>query len=225
MGIRENIFEIKKSLPESVKLVAVSKFNDAEKVMQALEAGQNIFGENRIQEAAPKFDFIRSQGYLPELHIIGNLQRNKVKEAVRIASRIQSVDRVELVEEIEKQCAKINKTMEILFEIHTAEDSKSGFTSKEELFSLLQKFYDGLYPHIVTKGFMTMAPFVDDEKIIRESFKKTSAIQKEAANFFSKLDLRELSMGMTQDYKIAVEEGSTMVRIGTGIFGERNYSK
>jgi len=117
----------------SVALVAVSKFHPAESVIEAIKAGQFLFGENRVQEAAAKFDEIRALGYQPNLHIIGSLQRNKVKEAVRIATCIESVDRIELIEEIEKQAAKINKTIEILFEIHTGEDSKAGFTSEEEL--------------------------------------------------------------------------------------------
>ena len=114
MGIAENLNSINNSLPDSVKLIAVSKFNPAEKVIEAIKAGQTVFGENRIQEAAPKFDLIRSQGYEAELHIIGSLQRNKVKEAVRIATMIQSADRLELIEEIEKQCSKINKKIQIL---------------------------------------------------------------------------------------------------------------
>ena len=117
----------------SVKLVAVSKFHPAESVIEALEAGQLLFGENRVQEAAAKFDEIRVRGLEPNLHIIGSLQRNKVKEAVRIASCIESADRIELIEEIEKQAAKINKNIKILFEVHTGEDSKAGFTSVEDL--------------------------------------------------------------------------------------------
>lgn len=224
-SIKENISNIKESLPHQVKLIAVSKFNPAESVIEAIEAGQIIFGENRIQEAAPKFDLIREKGYSPELHIIGSLQRNKVKEAVRIASMIESCDREELIEEIEKQCSKINKTIKILFEIHTGEESKSGFTSEDAVVKVLNNFKDNKYPHVIPCGFMTMAPFVDDENVIRNAFKSVKQLQLKLSKMFSEFDLIELSMGMSGDYKIAIEEGSTMVRIGTAIFGARDYSK
>jgi len=154
----------------SVKLVAVSKFHPAESVIEALEAGQLLFGENRVQEAAAKFDEIRARGLEPNLHIIGSLQRNKVKEAVRIASCIESADRIELIEEIEKQAAKINKNIEILFEVHTGEDSKAGFTSQEELENAIKLCAEQKFPHITPRGFMTMAPFTEDRDLIRKSF-------------------------------------------------------
>lgn len=222
MSVSDNLKKIKSTLPKNVKLVAVSKFHSAEDVIKCIKAGQNVFGENKIQEAAQKFDYIRSLGFTPELYIIGQLQRNKVKHAVRIASMIQSVDRVELVEEIEKQCSLQNKTIQILFEIHTAEDSKSGFTDLNELFELLDGF-EKRFPHIKIKGFMTMAPFTDDKNLIENSFKKIKELQNKAKENFPSLDFSELSMGMSNDYKIAIENGSTMVRIGTAIFGERNY--
>ena len=225
MGIAENLNSINNSLPDSVKLIAVSKFNPAEKVIEAIKAGQTVFGENRIQEAAPKFDLIRSQGYEAELHIIGSLQRNKVKEAVRIATMIQSADRLELIEEIEKQCSKINKKIQILFEMHTGEESKSGFTSIEEVFNILKMFEQGAFPHIEPKGFMTMAPFTDNVELVRNSFRQLKHIKNKANQLFLSLSLTELSMGMSGDYKTAIEEGSTMVRIGTAIFGARDYSK
>ena len=110
--IQENLKKILETIPKNVKLVAVSKFHPAEEVIEAIKAGQNLFGENRVQEAAQKFDEIRNAGFSPELHIIGSLQRNKVKEAVRISSMIESVDRIELLNEIEKQCSKINKKIQ-----------------------------------------------------------------------------------------------------------------
>ncbi len=223
--IKDNLYSIKNSLPENVTLVAVSKFNPAESVIEAIQAGQNIFGENRIQEAAPKFDFIRSQGFTPELHIIGSLQRNKVKEAVRISSVIQSCDREELIIEIEKQAAKIDKIIKIYLEIHTGEESKSGFTSSEEVFKVMDSFKRGLFPHVVPCGLMTMAPFTEDETAVRSSFKAVKKLQAELKEKYPDYDFSNLSMGMSGDYKIAVEEGSTMVRIGTAIFGARDYSK
>ena len=207
--------------PHSVRLVAVSKFHPAQSVIEAVEAGQTLFGENRIQEASAKFDEIREQGIACDLHIIGSLQRNKVKEAVRIATCIESVDRIELLEEIEKQAAKINKTIEILFEVHTGEDSKAGFTSEEDLHTAVSRCAKGEFPHITPKGFMTMAPFTKDENLIRKSFVTLRNLRDSLQNEFPALDLHELSMGMSGDYEIAIEEGATIVRIGTAIFGER----
>ncbi len=224
-SIKENLNSILKSIPANVKLVAVSKFHPAQSVIEAINAGQTLFGENRVQEAAQKFDEIRQQGYTPELHIIGSLQRNKVKEAVRIASMIESVDRIELLDEIEKQCSKAQKNIQILFEMHTGEESKSGFESKEALEEALNNFEEGLYPHVQIKGFMTMAPFTKDEELIRKSFRTLKGLQEEFSKKYPAYDFSELSMGMSGDYKIAIEEGSTMVRIGTAIFGERDYSK
>ena len=206
----------------SVKLVAVSKFHPAESVIEAVEAGQSLFGENRIQEAAAKFDEIRAKGINCDLHIIGSLQRNKVKEAVRIASCIESADRIELIEEIEKQAAKINKNIEIFFEVHTGEESKAGFTSEEELSNAIARCANGDFPHITPKGFMTMAPFTDDKDLVRKSFVTLRNLREKFQKEFPKLDLCELSMGMSGDYEIAIEEGATIVRIGTAIFGERN---
>ncbi|MBQ7538005.1 MAG: YggS family pyridoxal phosphate-dependent enzyme [Treponema sp.] len=205
----------------SVALVAVSKFHPAESVIEAIKAGQFLFGENRVQEAAAKFDEIRAVGYQPNLHIIGSLQRNKVKEAVRIATCIESVDRIELIEEIEKQASKINKTIEILFEIHTGEDSKAGFTSEEELENAIKLCSQGAFPHICPRGFMTMAPFTSDTSLIRKSFVTLRNLRDKFQQDYPSLKLSELSMGMSGDYEIAIEEGATIVRIGTAIFGER----
>ncbi len=210
----------------SVKLVAVSKFHPAEAVLEARNAGQIIFGENRVQEAAAKFDSLRSENPSLEfnLHIIGSLQRNKVKEAVRIASCIQSVDRLELIEEIEKQCAKIGKSIEILFELHTGEESKAGYADEAALEESIRQISDGKFPHVVPKGFMTMAPNTTDESLVRKSFALCRGTRDKMAKEFPELDFSELSMGMSGDFKIAIDEGATIVRIGTAIFGERDYS-
>ncbi|WP_276752631.1 YggS family pyridoxal phosphate-dependent enzyme [Treponema succinifaciens] len=208
-----------------VKLCAVSKFHPAEDVLAALKTGQTLFGENRVQESFTKFTQINSVSKIkPDLHIIGSLQTNKVKKAVEIASCIQSVDREELLAEIEKQCAKIEKKIEVFFEIHTGEDSKSGYKEKSVLLKSVENCANGIYPHIVPKGLMTMAPFTQDEKLIHASFSKLRNLKDELNKSFPSLEINELSMGMSGDYKIAIEEGSTLVRIGTALFGERNYS-
>lgn len=209
----------------SVRLVAVSKFHPAQAVVEAYEAGQTLFGENRVQEAKAKFEELRTEhpDFNLDLHIIGSLQRNKVKDAVKIASCIESVDRLELIEEIEKQCAKIGKTIEILFELHTGEESKSGYTDESALEDSIRKIAEGQFPHVVTKGFMTMAPNTDDTELVRESFVRCRETRRKMAEKFPELDFSELSMGMSGDFKIAIEEGATIVRIGTAIFGERDY--
>lgn len=230
MGIQENLAKIKSEIDSiskqcgregKVKLVAVSKFHPASSVLEAADAGQILFGENRVQEASEKFDKVTKRFPAAQLHIIGHLQRNKVKEAVRIASCIQSVDRAEILDEIEKRCAEMGKKIEILFEYHTGEESKSGFESEDEIRTALEKFSFGKYLHIKVCGFMTMAPFTEDENAIRASFKKLRELSISMQSEFPQFDLKELSMGMSGDFKIAIEEGSTMVRVGTAIFGER----
>lgn len=234
MSIKENLEIIRSKItqaelkagriPGSVKLMAVSKFHPAQSVLEALEANQFLFGENRVQEANDKFPEIQKEHNL-SLHMIGQLQTNKVKQAVAIADCIQSVDRIELIEEIEKQCAKINKTINILFEVHTGEDSKAGFTSEEDLIKVMNNCDEGKYPHVNPIGFMTMAPFTDDKSLIQKSFVTLRELSINMQKKFPKMKLTELSMGMSGDFEIAIEEGSTLVRVGTAIFGEREYSK
>ena len=225
MSIKENLNNIKKQLPDSVRLVAVSKFHTAQEVIEAIQAGQTVFGENRVQEAAAKFDEVKKSFPNASLRIIGQLQRNKVKEAVRIADAIDSVDRIELLDEIEKQAAKIDKKIQVLFEFHTGEESKSGFEDPALIAEALQKIKDGAYPHIQPRGFMTMAPLTEDKNLVRASFKKLQDLRDQCQKDFPEFDLSELSMGMSGDWQIALEEGSTMVRIGTAIFGARDYSQ
>lgn len=208
----------------SVKLLAVSKFHPVEAVYDAINAGQRFFGENRVQEAYLKFPEVFQKFPDVKLHIIGQLQLNKVKKAVEIASMIESVDRIELIQEIEKQCAKINKNIEILFEFHTGEDSKSGYTTEEELEKSLEYIANKNAPHVIPRGFMTMAPFTEDTNAIRKSFSTMKEIAQKMQEKFKMFNLSELSMGMTHDFEIAIQEGSTEVRVGTAIFGQRNYN-
>lgn len=222
--IREEIkaAELKSGRKEgSVRLCAVSKFHPVDAVKSALKANQFLFGENRVQEAYGKFNELNDSR--AELHIIGQLQSNKVKKAVEIASCIQSVDRESLLEEIEKQAAKLEKNICIFFEYHTAEDSKSGYGDEDSLFVSLENFSMGLYPYIMPVGLMTMAPFSQDEKLVRQSFVKLRNLKETVNQKFSNLPITELSMGMSGDFSLAIEEGSTMVRVGTALFGERDY--
>lgn len=210
---------------KSVKLLAVSKFHPVEEIIQAVDCNQFMFGENHVQEAKLKFPSILEYNKNVSLHMIGQLQTNKVKDITKICDCIQSVDRKKLICEIEKQCEKINKTIKILFEIHTGEESKSGFTDEKDFYEVINDFSDNKYPHIIPCGFMTMAPFTKDEKLIHNSFKKLRLFQEKIQKEYPEFDLSELSMGMSNDFEIAIEEGSTIVRVGTAIFGERNYNK
>lgn len=235
MEIKENLLKVLDSISQCekasgrksgcVKLCAVSKFHPIEEIRQTLENRQFLYGENRVQEACEKFSVLKSENKEIKLHLIGQLQSNKVRNIVPLADCIQSVDRFDLLKEIEKQCCKIDKVMNILFEYHTGEDSKSGFTDKSQIIQALDVIALNTFPHIKPCGFMTMAPFTSDETLIRKSFQTLRTLKEEMQNQYPQFNLSELSMGMSGDYKIAIEEGSTMVRIGTAIFGERDYSK
>jgi pyridoxal phosphate enzyme (YggS family) len=207
----------------TVKLLAVSKFHPVDAVEKAISAGHLLFGENRVQEAVAKFTDINSFNKDVELHIIGQLQTNKVKKAVSVASCIESVDRIDLLKEIQKQCEKINKKIKILFEVNTAEDSKSGFKNYEDLYEAVKYCAEENTPFVEPIGFMTMAPLTDDEALIRKSFSSLRKLSEKLQTEFPMFNFSELSMGMSNDYEIAIEEGSTEVRIGTAIFGEREY--
>lgn len=235
MNIKENLENIRYKIIEaakksgraegSVKLMAVSKFHPVEAVIEAFEAGQLLFGENRVQEASEKFPPLLEAHPEIQVHMIGQLQSNKVKKAVTFASCIQSVDRFELLQEIEKQCTKLDRTIKILFEVHTGEESKSGYESEAVLRESIEACAKGEFPHIIPCGFMTMAPFTDEEKLIRKSFITLRELSEKLRKEYTNLSLTELSMGMSGDFEIAIEEGSTLVRVGTAIFGERDYSK
>ena len=235
MSIKENLDIIRSRIsqaekksgrqPGSVKLMAVSKFNPFQAVEEAFAAGQILFGENRVQEAAEKFPPLIEVHPEIKLHMIGQLQSNKVKKAVEFASCIQSVDRLDLLKEIEKQCAKLDRKINILFEVHTGEESKSGYETEEDLRASIEACTKGDFPHIIPCGFMTMAPFTDDEKLIRKSFSTLRELSDKLREDYKELPFNELSMGMSGDFEIAIEEGSTLVRVGTAIFGERDYSK
>ena len=221
MGIKENIAEIQANIKNAcdrcnrdvsaVTLMTVSKFRTVEEITEAYYCGMRHFGENRVQEACEKFETLQLEG--SELHLIGSLQRNKVKKILPFVQCIQSVDRIELLQEIAKYPEA--KNVSLLFEVHTGEESKQGFTSIEELDAAIQfAIENDLNP----TGFMTMAPFTTDKEIIRKSFRQLRNIARDMQAKYTSVDLRELSMGMSNDYEIAIEEGSTLVRIGTAIF-------
>ena len=220
MNIQENIRGVKKELPSSVRLVAVSKFHGVNEILEAYETGHRLFGESRVQE------LIEKQPELPkdiEWHFIGRLQRNKVKFIVPFIECIHSVNSKRLLMQIERQAAIVNRVIPCLLQIHIAEeDTKAGF-SESECWEFLKKGTWKELKHIQLAGVMGMATFTEDEEIVRGEFKKLNAFFKEIKEeFFADAPhFKEVSMGMSSDYKIAIEEGSTLIRVGSNIFGER----
>ena len=220
MNIKERLHRILATLPDGVKLVAVSKFHPAEAVEEAYNAGQRIFGESRPQEMAAKAKVLPKD---IEWVMIGHLQTNKVKMIAPFVSLVASVDSERLIEEIEKQAAKNERTIDILLEVHIAdEESKSGW-SLSELREYLASGALERMEHIRLRGVMTIATNTDDEAIIRRDFDNIRTIFEELKPRFGEA-FDTLSIGMSDDYPIALEYGSTMVRIGTAIFGHRVYN-
>ncbi len=217
--IAQKIKEYKMELPSNVKLLAVSKFHSVEALQEAYDAGQRAFGESRAQELAQKYEMLPKD---IEWHFIGHLQTNKVKYIAPFVSLIHSVDSEELLAEIDKQAKKNGRVVECLLEIHVAqEDTKFGYgfdTARE----LLSSGRLRNYPNVSLVGIMGMASNVDDDNQIRREFHELSSFFQEMKATVAP-QFRELSMGMSGDYRIAIEEGSTIVRLGTSIFGERQY--
>lgn len=216
MDIKSEILKLKNELPQDVKLVAVSKFKPSEDILEAYSAGQRAFGENRPQEMAAK------AAELPkdiEWHFIGHLQTNKIKYVLPWASLIHSVDTIHLLEAIDRAAREDGKVAECLLEIHIAkEESKQGF-SPEEAVELSEHF--DKYPNVRFRGVMGMASHIDDMQAVRLEFRSLRALADRIGSYVEGFD--QVSMGMSGDYKIAVEEGATIVRIGSTIFGARNY--
>jgi len=205
--------------PKEIKLVAVSKFFGLDAINEVNQLGITDFGENRAQELRDKYEIL---GDKLTWHFIGTLQKNKVKYAVKAATYIHSVDSATLADEINTQAKKLNKIQKILLEVKTSsEDSKSGLVTESELLNLAN--HCSTLQNVELVGLMTMAAFTNDAEIIRKSFIELRNLRdKINQNGF---DLRELSMGMTNDYEIAIEEGATMLRIGSAIFGQRDITK
>ncbi|MDR1390247.1 MAG: YggS family pyridoxal phosphate-dependent enzyme [Treponema sp.] len=200
-----------------VSLMAVSKFHDSDEIREAIHAGVGLFGENRVQEAERKFPALRAE-HPVSLHLIGSLQRNKAKSALAVFDAIQSLDRDELIHALVKHIPA-KDTFPVLLELHTSEESKSGYPDVESLFRAADIIFGcGV---LRLSGLMTMAPFTGNKGAIRQSFKKLRKARDELKLRFPRADLDILSMGMTNDFEIAVEEGATLLRIGTAIFGER----
>lgn len=218
MSIEQKIKELHSSLPQGVTLVAVSKFHPAEALQRAYDAGQRIFGESRVQELLVKHEALPND---IEWQMIGHLQTNKVRQIVPFVSLIQSVDSVRLIECINREAERIGRVVDILLEIHVAkEESKTGW-QYDELVEYLQSGALAELKNIRVRGVMGMATNTDDEMVIRADFEQL-AKHKEALALHFDASFDTLSMGMSDDFELAIECGSTMVRIGSSIFGERN---
>lgn len=206
---------------DDVTLIAVSKTKPVETLKEAYDLGVRVFGENKVQELTDKYEALPKD---IQWHMIGHLQRNKVKYIIDKVALIHSVDSIRLAETIEKEAAKHNITANILIEVNVAkEESKFGLMP-EELDELIDKIKD--FNHIQVKGLMTIAPFVENPETNREIFRSLSKLSVDISNKnVDNVNVSILSMGMTNDYTVAVEEGATMVRVGTGIFGARNYAQ
>lgn len=205
--------------PHSVQLMAVSKFNPPEAVAAAYRAGCRLFGENRVQEALSKFADRAALYPGLQLQLLGHLQSNKAKDAVHVFDCVQSVDSIKILNELDKRAQQQEKRIDVLFELHTGEEAKTGFPDKASLFEAIE--HAARLPSLRLRGLMTMAPYTDDEKRIRDSFRACRIAFQEAPCAQSE-DWDTLSMGMTNDLELAIAEGSTLVRIGTAIFGRRD---
>lgn len=231
MSIKDNIISIKQNIDnirkesnrqEDVNLMAVTKTVDVDKVLEAIDAGITDIGENKPQELARKYEII---GDKVRYHLIGTLQTNKVKYIIDKAYMIHSLDRIALCEEIQKRAEKIDKNINCLVQVNISkEESKHGL--EEESVIDFVKNVSTNYKNIHIKGLMTMAPFIDDDEEIRKVFKSLKNLSLKINDLnLPNVEMDTLSMGMSHDYKIAIEEGATIIRVGTSIFGQRNYNK
>ncbi len=220
MDISANIRKLSGEIHPGVRIVAISKTRTPEEVMQLYSAGHRIMGENKVQELVAKKEALPGN---IEWHMVGHLQSNKVKYIAPFISLIHSVDSLKLIKTINKEAVKNDRVIDCLLQVHIAlEESKFGF-SENEVYDLLNSFAVDDYPGVRVRGLMGMATFTDDEDLIRTEFRRLAGIFENIKNsFIGGYDyFNELSMGMSNDYHIAVEEGSTIVRIGSLIFGER----
>jgi PLP dependent protein len=228
MSIAENLEQIEEKIQkacsaagrkrEEITLMGVTKFLTKDKVEQAYNAGIRCFGESRVKETVEKFGLFRASHPI-QLHLIGGLQRNKAKTAAPLFDCVQSIDREEIIAELEKHSTGREKPLEVLLELHTGEETKSGFVDLDAVFKAAQMVLASKF--LKARGLMTMAPFTQDTQLIRASFRQIVNAQKELERRFPPKENWEcLSMGMSNDFEIAVEEGSTMIRIGSLLFKE-----
>lgn len=219
MSIQENYNTIKNQLPENVELVAVSKTHPVSAIQEVYDLGQRVFGENKVQEVMEK------QPLLPkdiQWHLIGHLQTNKVKYIAEFVDTIQSVDSEKLILEINKEAAKYERKIKVLLQVKIAEEESKFGLEIEEAKALFQNYINGAYSNIEITGLMGMATFTDNEQQIRKEFSVLKSLFDELNKQRS---LETLSMGMSDDFPVAIECGANSVRVGSAIFGRRDYTK
>lgn len=216
--IKENVSRLLSELPPGVVLVAAAKTRSPVEIAEAVEAGITIIGENYVQETQAAFAVI---GNRAKWHMIGHLQRNKVKQAVRIFDMIETVDSFRLASEIDKRCAQIGRTVSVLIEINSGREPQKSGVFPEDAEGLLREM--AALEHVQVKGLMTMGPRFGDPEEARPYFKETKRLFDTLKNLrLPRVEMTILSMGMSNTYQVAIEEGANMVRIGSKIFGERN---
>lgn len=229
MAIKENIAVIKEKMLnavirsgrkfEEVRLLMATKTVPAPTIIEAFEAGETLIGENKVQELVEKAGVLASWQH--EAHFIGHLQSNKIKDVVKYASCIQSIDRLDVAEKLEKRLASENRTMDIFVQVNTSKEESKFGCAEEETIPLIEKIRE--FEHLSIKGLMTIGLFSDDEKLIRPCYKMLYEIKQRVEDAHLANTKLELSMGMSGDFEIAIEEGATIVRVGTSIFGKRIY--
>ncbi|ADD09080.1 YggS family pyridoxal phosphate-dependent enzyme [Candidatus Aciduliprofundum boonei] len=218
MNISENVIKIIQELPPGVRLLAATKSRTVEEILEAINAGVDLIGENYVQEALQKYEKI---GNKVEWHFIGHLQKNKVKKALQIFDVIETVDNVELAKEIDKRAKNMEKIAFVMIEINSAREPQKAGVMPEYALDLADEIYS--LEHLRLMGVMTMGPVVDEPEEIRPYFRNTKEIFDELRYIYGDEQIKYLSMGMTNTWRVAVEEGTNIVRIGTGIFGPRKY--
>jgi len=219
--IKQNVRQILRELPEGVELVAAAKTRKPEEILEAIEAGVKIIGENYVQEAERAYQVV---GDKAEWHFIGHLQKNKVKKAVQFFDMIETVDSPEVAGEIDKRCSQIGKVMSVLIEINSGREEQKSGVLPEDTEQLVREL--SLFQNIKVIGLMTMGPRFGNPEDSRPYFVETRRIFEKIKKLnLSNVEMKYLSMGMTNSYKVAIEEGANMVRIGTRIFGERGYGE
>jgi len=219
MTVKQNVSQILSELPDGVGLVAAAKTRQPEEILEAVEAGVKIVGENYVQEAVRACEVI---GNKAKWHFIGHLQRNKVKKAVTIFDMIETVDSVEIAREIDKRCAQIGKIMPVLIEVNSGREKQKSGVFPEEAEQLVKEI--STCPNLRVMGLMTMGPRFGNPEDSRPYFVETKTIFDRIKKLnLPNVEMRYLSMGMTNSYKIAIEEGANIVRVGSKIFGERDY--
>jgi len=217
MSIKENVVSLLREIPSGVIVVAAAKGRTPQEIMEAIEGGIEIVGENYVQEAEKAFSVI---GRKVKWHFIGHLQKNKVKKAVEIFDLIETVDSVELAREIDKRCSRIGKVMPVFCEINIAKEKSKSGVYPEEVEELVRQISS--LKNIKIEGLMTMGPFFEDPEKLRPYFRKTKEIfENIREKRIPRVEMKYLSMGMSSSYKVAIEEGANIVRIGTKIFGPR----